>query len=142
MVSIGNLTGYIHKDHLAKPMDDMALYSKNPNLVAVVLYTLPLVNAVYLSLQPSLVEPEKTVNVEIITIGRIFDSAMVLESTSAGLFVQLKKKTMGFIPLRHLDDNPDAIEDIKAHHPVKSHKRCRVLQYSSFDGVYICTMKK
>lgn len=143
MVSIGNLMGYIHKDHLAKQMDDMAGYSKNPNLVAVVLYTLPLMNSVYLSLQPALVKPVQNGNAEApLAIGRIFDAAVVVESTSAGLFVQLKKKTMGFIPLRHLDDNRDAIEDVKAHHPVKSRKRCRVLQYSCFDGVYICTMKK
>ena len=140
-VTFGNVIGYVHKDHLPQPLD-MSCYSKNPNLVAVVLYTLPLVNAVYLSLKPSLVNPEKNCGQLESMLSRIFDSAIVVEATSVGLFVQLKKNAMGFVPLRHLDDNKDAVEDIRAHHPVKSRKRCRVLQYSSLDDIYICTMKK
>lgn len=144
MVSFGNLVGYIHKDHLAKTFDDMTSYTKSSNQVAVVLYTVPLVNAVYLSLKPSLVDPETIAasSQEPLALGTIIDNATVLESTTAGLFVQLNKGAKGFIPLRHLSDKLDVLDDVKALHPAKSRKRCRILQHSSLDDVYICTMKK
>ncbi len=119
----------------------MSAYEKNSNYTAVVLYTLPLVNAVYLSLKSSLLKPVKTTEKEAEIIGRIFDGT-VTESTSAGLFIQLSKKMKGFVPLRHLSDNQDVFEDIKALFPVKSHKRCRVLSHASLDDIYICTLKK
>jgi len=141
-VTFGNLIGYVHKDHLTHLMDDMTSYSKSSNLVAVVLYTLPLINAVYLSLKPSLIDPEKAKKDEPIAIGRIFDNALILEPTSAGVFLQLNKKAKGFVALRHINDNQDAVDDIHASFPAKSHKRCRVLQYAMMDETYICTMKK
>lgn len=57
LVTFGNLLGYVYKDHLS--VENLSEYSKNPNLVAVVLYTIPLVNAIYLSLKESLVEDVK-----------------------------------------------------------------------------------
>ena len=142
-VTFGNLIGYVYKDHLAQLMDDMKSYSKSSNLVAVVLYTLPLINAVYLSIKPSLVDPEKTKERELLAIGRTFDSALVLEPTSAGLFLQLSKKTKGFVPLRHISDNQESVDgNIYTSHPAQSRKRCRILQYAPMDEVYICTMKK
>ena len=145
MVTFGNLIGYIHKDHLAQTFDNMTSYSKSSNSqMAIVLYTIPLVNAVYLSLKPALVDPEKAArNAEtLLALGAIIDKAVVLESTTAGLFVQLNKDAKGFIPLRHLSDKLDVMEDIQSLHPVKSRKRCRILQHSPLDDVYICTMKK
>jgi ribosomal protein S1 len=107
-----------------------------------VLYTLPLVNAVYLSLKSSLVKPDLNVNEkDTIALGQFFE-ATITESTSAGLFVQLNKKAKGFVPLRHLSDNQDIFEDTRALFPVKSRKRCRVLYHASLDDIYICTMKK
>jgi len=141
-VTFGNLIGYVYKDHLTHLMDDMTSYSKSSNLVAVVLYTLPLINAVYLSLKPSLVAPEKNKHEKPIAPGRIFDNALVLEPTTAGLFLQLGKKAKGFVALRHISDNQDSMDDIQTLFPANSHKRCRVLQYAMMDEIYICTMKK
>lgn len=141
-MSFSNLVGYIHKDHLAETFDDMKSYEKGSKLVAVVLYTVPLVNAVYLSLKPSLVDPEKTAPPQSLPLGRIIDNATVLETSSVGLFVQLAKEAKGFIPLRHLTDKQDIDEDIKSLYPVKSRRRCRILQHALLDEVYICTMKK
>ena len=140
-VTFGNLLGYIHKDHLVNSNDNISSFEKSSNYTAVVLYTLPLVNAVYLSLKSTLLNPKKTGDKEVEIVGKIFD-AIITESTSAGLFVQLSKKIKGFVPLRHLSDNQDVFEDIKSLFPHKSHKRCRVLSHSSLDDIYICTLKK
>ena len=143
MVTFGNLLGYVYKDHLARPTDQLSAYAAKPKLVAVVLYTLPLVNAVYLSLKTSLVaEPQAAAAAEALAIGRVFDTAKVVESSSVGVFVKLNEQSKGFVPLRHLSDSKELIEDVAAHHPVKTQRRCRILQRALMDDVYICTMKK
>jgi ribosomal protein S1 len=99
-VTFGNLVGYIHKDHLVNTNDNASAYEKSSNYTAVVLYTLPLVNAVYLSLKSSLVKPVLKINEkDPIALGQFFE-ATITESTSAGLFIQLNKKAKGFVP-RH-----------------------------------------
>lgn len=72
----------------------------------------------------------------------MIDNARITESTTMGLFVQLNEGAKGFIALRHLSDSHDVIEDVKLHYPVKSTKRCKILQFASMDEIYICTMKK
>lgn len=139
-VTFGNLVGYIHRDHLIDSTDLSAQYVKGANYTAVVLYTVPLVNAVYLSLKSSLSRVKPTEK-EVIEIGKIIDGT-VLEATAAGLFLQLLPKVKGFVPLRHLSDNRDIFEEIKSLFPVKARKRCRILSYATLDEVYICTMKK
>lgn len=134
--------GYVHKDHLVNTNDNISSYEKSASFTAVILYTLPLVNAVYLSLKSSLVKPVPEKNEkDVVAPGQFFD-ATITESTSAGLFIQLNKKAKGFVPLRHLSDNQDVFEDTRALFPVKSRKRCRVLNHASLDDIYICTMKK
>ena len=121
----------------------MKSYSKSSNLVAVVLYAFPLINTVYLTIKSSIVDPEKNKDREQLAIGRIFDGALVLDPTTAGLFLQLTKKTKGFVTLKHINDNQEAIDDnIYTSHPAQSRIRCRILQYASMDEFYICTMKK
>uniref|UniRef100_A0A0P6D669 Programmed cell death protein pre-rrna processing protein rrp5 n=1 Tax=Daphnia magna TaxID=35525 RepID=A0A0P6D669_9CRUS len=142
VVTLGNLVGYVHKDHLVNTNDNVSSYEKSSNYTAVILYTLPLINAVYLSLKSSLVKPIKEKSEkEIIAPGQFFD-AMIIESTAVGLFIQLNKTAKGFVPLRHLSDNQDIFEDTRALFPIKSRKRCRVLNHASVDDIYICTMKK
>ena len=143
MVSFGNLMGYIYKDHLVNGSDQLSSYSnKSKQLTALVLYTLPLVNAVYLSLKSSLVASKEEEPMKY-SIGRIFDSATIIEVSNAGVLVQLDSEgSKGFIPLRHLSDDRDAIENVQSHFALKSRRRCRVLQYASMDEVFICTFKK
>jgi ribosomal protein S1 len=141
-VTFGNLVGYIHKDHLVDINDKTSAYEKSSNHTAVVLYTLPLVNAVYLSLKSSLINPVlKRDEIDPICLGQFFEGT-ITDSTSAGLFMQLNEKVRGFVPLRHLSDKLDIFEDMRIMFPVKSQKRCRVLHYASLDDIYICTMKK
>lgn len=120
----------------------MKSYTKGSNQTAVVLYTIPLVNAVYLTLKPALVNPDKASTSELLSIGRIMDNCTILTASSIGIFLQLTKKIKGFVPLRHVSDKEIVIEDIKNHFPVKSQKRCRILQHAALDDVYICTLKK
>lgn len=142
IVSIGNLLGYVHKDHLASTSTQLSSYEENAKTLTVVaLYTLPVVNAIYLSLKTSLIDPKKGAEKHPLNIGRILDST-IIETTNAGLFVQLNKTWKGFVPLRHLSDSQDIIDDVKGHFPVKSRKRCRIVGLSSLDEIYICTMKK
>ena len=141
-VTFGNLIGYIHRDHLKEPNDTVSTYEKGSSLKAIVLYTVPMVNAIYLSVKSSLVDPTENTDKEVLNIGCISE-AIVVESTTAGLFVNLGKKFKGFIPVRHLHDNPEAVvDDIREFFPVKSRKRCRVISHSCLDDVYICTLKK
>ena len=142
MVTFGNLIGYIHKDHLAKTFDDMKTYAKGSNQVAVVLYTIPLVNAVYLSLKPTLVDPTKAASTEPLALGRFIENATIVQSSSIGLFLQLTKEAKGFVPLHHLSDKREAIEDVNSLFPVKARKRCRILQHALLDDIYVCTLKK
>lgn len=142
IVSIGSLLGYVHKDHLANASTELSSYEDNTkSLTVVALYTVPIVNAIYLSLKTSLIDPKKAGERQPLNIGRILDSTIV-ETTNAGLFVQLNKTWRGFVPLRHLSDSQDIVDDVKAHFPVKSRKRCRIVGFSSLDEIYICTMKK
>ncbi|XP_057371391.1 protein RRP5 homolog [Daphnia carinata] len=142
VVTFGNLVGYVHKDHLVNANDNVSSYEKSSNYTAVILYTLPLINAVYLSLKSSLVKPVKEKKEkDIIVPGQFFD-AIITESTAVGLFIQLNKTAKGFVPVRHLSDNQDIFEDTRSLFPIKSRKRCRVLNHASVDDIYICTMKK
>lgn len=141
-VSIGSLLGYVHKDHLASASTELSSYEDmSDSLTVIALYTLPIVNAIYLSLKTSLIDPKKAPEKRSMDIGRILD-ATIIETTNAGLFVQLNKSWRGFVPLRHLSDSKDIIDDIKANFPVKSRKKCRTVGFSSLDEIYICTMKK
>lgn len=138
-VTFGNLVGYVHKDHLTNNTDTLAKYTKGATFTAVVMYTLPLVNAVYLTLKSTILNPDNTI--EVLPIGQT-SSATIIGSTSAGLFVHVSTKLKGFVPLRHLSDNQDVFEDIEKLFPVNGKKKCRILSHALLDDVYICTFKK
>jgi len=53
-----HFVGYIHKDHLSAPWDSPQDYSIGDDLLARVLYVLPTVKFVYLSLKKDLYDPE------------------------------------------------------------------------------------
>jgi hypothetical protein len=53
-----HFVGYIHKDHLSAPWDSPQDYSVGDDLLARVLYVLPTVKFVYLSLKKELCDPE------------------------------------------------------------------------------------
>jgi len=53
-----HFVGYIHKDHLSAPWDTPQDYSVGDDLLARVLYVLPTVKFVYLSLKKELCDPE------------------------------------------------------------------------------------
>lgn len=138
-MTFGNLVGYVHRDHLASSTDTTSNYEKSANLQAIVLYTVPLVNAVYLSLKPSLIKPKT--KKPAFEIGQVIEG-IISEATAAGIFFQLSPTVKGFVPLRHLSDSQEIFEDIKSLFPVKAKKRCRILSYASLDEIYICTMRK
>lgn len=144
-VSFGNLIGYVHKDHLVDWSDSLTAYSNQSKpLTAVVLYAVPLVSAVYLSLKSTLTEPQTQVESQrAYAIGRLLDGAAVAEASNGGVVLRLDAEgRRGFVPLRHLSDALDQVEDVRAHHPVGAQRRCRVIQHAALDQVYICTMKK
>lgn len=127
---------------MADATTSLTSYENNSNsLTTVALYTLPIVNAVYLSLKTSIINPKKETQKGQLELGKTLDSTVV-EATNAGLFLQLNKMCKGFVPLRHLNDSQDIIDDVKAHFPINSRKRCRIIGFSSLDEIYICTMKK
>lgn len=53
-----HFVGYIHKDHLSAPWDTPQDYSVGDDLLASVLYVMPTVKFVYLSLKKELRDPE------------------------------------------------------------------------------------
>ena len=53
-----HFVGYIHKDHLSAPWDTLQDYSVGDDLLARVLYVLPTVKFVYMSLKKELYDPE------------------------------------------------------------------------------------
>jgi hypothetical protein len=70
--------GYIHKDHLSAPWDIPQDYSVGDDLLARVLYVLPTVKFVYLSLKKELCDPEaNSAPSASVKIGSIVEEAKV-----------------------------------------------------------------
>ena len=137
-LKFGDFSGYVHISHFQDDLDE------GQSVHATLLYVLPTVNFIYLSLQNDLKfnQPIEKLNEKVVKVGDLAKDCTVLEADHRGLIINFKedeeKKSMGVVPMRHLTDNMR--KDFKAL--VNTKVNTRVLQYDYFDQVFVCSMQK
>lgn len=148
-----HFVGYIHKDHLSAPWDTPQDYSVGDDLLARVLYVLPTVKFVYLSLKKELCDPEvNSIPSASLKMGTIVKKAKVEHVDSCGITVSIKTgtaKLKGFVSIRHCsitgserDSSKSLKEELTERWAVGTSHKCKVLGYDYMSQVFICTLDK
>ncbi|CAB3387719.1 Hypothetical predicted protein [Cloeon dipterum] len=145
--------GYVRQEHFPNPSKTFeSQFAKMKIITATVLYSVPLVRTVYLTMQepaPFALENRDT-NLGVngvpsncnIALGEVIDSAEVMACSFRGLVLKLKKSEFrGMVGLSQMPSLQEE-ETLKKMYPPKSHVQCRVLKYDVMEKLFICTMKK
>ncbi|XP_059490247.1 protein RRP5 homolog [Neocloeon triangulifer] len=149
-----NFDGYVHVDHYPhqrKPLESQ--FSEDETLSATVLYSLPLVRTVFLTMQkphpfsleckdPNLATNGVPSNCDV-SIGEVVDNAEVVSTSFRGLTLKLKKsdEVFGFVGLTQIPKMTEE-EKLKLLYPPQTKVQCRVLKYDVMDRLLMCTMLK
>ena len=138
-----DLFAYVHRDHFPS-LDPDNVVPEDEDLVGEVLYVLPTVNAVYLSLKPKCSEPFANYKV-----GDLVEGCEIIRSVKSGVMVRFPVKSetagqesYGFVSLRNLSEGKDVVADVKGQYPLGAKKSVRIFQYDHMDGIFICSMQK
>jgi len=152
-----DLVGYVHRDHFPSVDPDSAAPESGSEVEASVLYVLPTVNTVYLSLRPDvglgadLALPDPFGSYK---VGDLVEECEVVRSARNGILLRFPAKikkeedeekeedNFGFVSLRNLSEGKDTVQDVRAEFPLGAKKSCRVFQYDYMDGLFICSMQK
>jgi len=145
--------GFVHSDHFPNPNKSLeSQFKKDKSISATVLYSLPLVRTVYLSMQnpapfsidnidPNLESAGVPSGCEV-GLGEIIDNAEIISASYKGVYLQLKSgKARGFVHTNQMPKLADG-EDPRLKYPPKNRVQCRVLKYDHMDKVFLCTMLK
>ncbi|KAK2709533.1 hypothetical protein QYM36_013261 [Artemia franciscana] len=135
--------GYVHQDHFPGLFDTNEKYTSGDKVQATILYTLPIVKTIHLSLTESGETAETSETGEGgYKVGDILKKAVVVSSNSTGVFLRLGNRARGFVPTRHLHSQEHSNNKIQAAHPIGSKRKCRIIHWAQMDRTFICTMKE
>ena len=134
-LKFGDFNGYVHVSHQGH--DDLEI---GQEIKATVLYVLPTVNHIYLSLIDNLNFNETVVKVneKSVKIGELSKDCNVIEADHRGLVINLNDQNTGVVPVRHLNENLK--KDFKSL--LNTTVTVRVLQFDYFDEIFVCSMQK
>ena len=138
--------GYVHDAHVGS--ED---FEPGTEVRAVVLYVLPTVNTICMSLltdQLSFDKTSKSLDDRQVKIGSLVKNAVVIEANaSLGLEVKLRgddeeeeETEVGIVPIKHLNETQR--KEIKTKFPPKTKVTVRVLQFDQFEQRFVCSMLK
>ncbi len=137
MVTFGDFTGYLHRDHFTEELEE------DQYVDARILYVLPMVNVIHMSCKPhfNFGKLPSVQHLEDVGVGYSTKDAEVIHRSQAGLVVRLSESIpLGFVSARQVTEGE--IPNLKEKYPVGSAVACRVIQYDYADGMYICSMQK
>ena len=137
-------------------LDDFELIAHNDHMIEVdedeevqvrVLYILPTVNTVYVTMKKHFFNADSCDNLES-KVGEIVKKPVILNASKIGLTLQLNNtesdsKMTGFVSLKHISDNNVSKMDIGSKFQVGSKiKKCRIIGFDAADSMFICSMQK
>lgn len=131
----GSITAYVSEMHI--PIN-LGKNSVGKAVKARVLYTMPLSNQLFVSLNIN----EVAVSKRVIHFGTIFSNAKVIKQTTAGVVFNLDENRRGFLPrktiVRSLKSNFDIDTALIKFSPNTTHT-IRVMDYNEIEDCYLCT---
>lgn len=127
----GQFDAFINEQHLGagKKISDFAI---GQEIVATVLYVMPLTKFVYLTLNKFMPVEKR------LQEGSIHENVAVLSVHANGVLVKLDKKSLGLLSIRNMKTGEKNLEDLQRKYGSVV-KQVRVIYYDPMDGVYACT---
>lgn len=127
----GQFEGFINEQHLGAGKKTSE-FSVGQEVLATVLYVMPLTKFVYLTLN-KFVAPEKRLEE-----GSVLENVPVMSVHANGVLVRLDKNSLGLISVRSMKTNEKSLDDLQRKYG-STVKQVRIISYDPMDGVYVCT---
>lgn len=137
VLKFGDFSGYVHDSH----HDDD--YSVGTEITATVLYVVPTVNTIYMSLKQDhnfgcpVKDPFVTHK-----LGDCVDNAVVVQTSQKGIKVKLSEGHYGFVTARQLTEAKEVTRNVKQKYPVDSKHTVRIVQFDQLERTFVCSMQK
>ena len=135
----GGLVGYIHRDQLEEVGQDIEEIDANAELEARLLYILPTVNTIFLTLRD--VRGARK-SVEGLKPGQVVEGATVENSTANSVLLNLGNEKFGLVNHRQLSEGKEVLKNVKKKFPVGTKVNARVLALDYCSGVAVCSLQK
>lgn len=131
----GQFEAFINEQHLGTGKS-LRNFEVGQDVVATVLYVMPLTKFVYLTLNTFLSAKKR------LPEGSLHNNVAVLGVHAAGVLLRLDKNSLGLISVRHLkavkSGGETSLEDLQRKYE-NAVKQVRIINYDPMDGVYLCT---
>ncbi len=113
------------------------------DVTATILYVLPTVNHIYISLQNNLDFGKSNEASKSHSVGDLVKDCDVVEIDNRGLILNMLDSATGVVPFRHLNDElkPGSKTAVSAKY-LKTKVQVRVLQFDLFEEIFVCSMRK
>ena len=135
----GGLVGYIHRDQLEEVGQDVEEIEAAAELDARLLYILPTVNTIFLTLRD--VRGARK-SVEGLKPGQVVEGATVENSTANSVLLNLGNEKFGLVNHRQLSEGKEVLKNVKKKFPVGTKVNARVLALDFCSGVAVCSLQK
>lgn len=136
------LTGLVHCDYIKHEWADTSTVQVPSEHRATVLYVLPNITTPYFTMQTDLCPFRSVINEDVSKRGALV-SARVQKVTSRGLLIHLTESNQrGLVTINHLGENFASKEDMAKKFKPKSGIECRVVSFSPFERMFICSLRK
>ncbi|XP_071441486.1 rRNA biogenesis protein RRP5 [Hetaerina americana] len=143
MVEFLNLKGYVHQDHVGDPPPKIAAICH-----ARILYTMPLVNTIYLSLvlgNHSLFSNSGTKDESAPEVGQVLKNCIVRSASRRGLVIGLGKgnKHKGFVARKKLRDGEEMHPgEVKKLFSAGMSVDVRIIGKDMMENIFICSSQR
>lgn len=143
-INSDNLISLCHSDHLTDEWTTPSTFTPAQDVKCRVLFVNPQLNTPYVTLQNDVTPLRSILKTPDSTLLGAMQQATVVAISNRGIIVRLKvNQKKGLIPLASLGDGLfTSKQDIEKKFRLRSEVECRVVKYSPFEQMYICSRKK
>ena len=135
---LGGLTGYIHIDMLSDIEDLLEDHTVGSILEARVLYVIPTLNTVMLTLR----DVRKRDQFPGLGAGQLVENAVIAKVQSSHLTLKLGENQWGVVSIRNMKDGKEVIKNVKKMFKEGGTVSTRILGLDYCQGVAVCSLHK